>query len=148
MKGNALLKPIKLGRYELPNRIFMSPMTRSRADNPDNAATPLIAEYYAQRASAGLIITEGSQVSSEAVGSINTPGIYSPAQIEGWKLVSQAVHSKNGHIFWPGPGPRGRPRRGTRAAGAPAKRSAGKDLHRDLPLSSSRASSRRLLLFR
>jgi len=99
MKGNVLLKPIKLGRYELPNRIFMSPMTRSRADNPDNAATPLIAEYYTQRASAGLIITEGSQVSPHAVGYINTPGIYSPAQIEGWKLVTQAVHSKNGHIF-------------------------------------------------
>jgi NADH:flavin oxidoreductases, Old Yellow Enzyme family len=99
MNDNVLLKPIKLGRYELPNRIFMAPMTRSRADNPDNAATPLIAEYYAQRASAGLIITEGSQVSPQAVGYINTPGIYSPAQIEGWKLVTQAVHSKNGHIF-------------------------------------------------
>ncbi len=99
MKGNVLLKPIKLGRYELPNRIFMSPMTRSRADNPDNAATPLIAEYYAQRASAGLIITEGSQVSPDAVGYINTPGIYSPVQVEGWKLVTHAVHSKNGHIF-------------------------------------------------
>ena len=99
MKGNALLKPIKLGRYELPNRIFMAPMTRSRADNSDNAATPLIAEYYSQRASAGLIISEGSQVSPQAVGSINTPGIYSPVQIEGWKLVTQAVHNKNGHIF-------------------------------------------------
>ena len=73
MNDNVLLKPIKLGRYELPNRIFMAPMTRSRADNPDNAATPLIAEYYAQRASAGLIITEGSQVSPQAVGYINTP---------------------------------------------------------------------------
>lgn len=99
MKGNALLKPIKVGRYELPNWIFMSPMTRCRADNTDNAATELIAEYYAQRASAGLIITEGSQVSLEAVGSINTPGIYSPAQIEGWKLVTEAVHNKNGRIF-------------------------------------------------
>ena len=99
MKGNALLKPIKLGRHKLPNRIFMSPMTRCRADNPDNAATTLIAKYYAQRASAGLIITEGSQVSPEAVGCINTPGIYSPAQIEGWKLTTEAVHKNSGHIF-------------------------------------------------
>jgi len=96
---NLLLKPIKLGRYDLPNRIFMAPMTRSRADNPEKAVTPLIAEYYAQRAAAGLIITEGSQVSPQAVGYINTPGIHSPAQIEGWKLATQAVHLGNGHIF-------------------------------------------------
>ncbi|MHB8136759.1 MAG: alkene reductase [Smithellaceae bacterium] len=96
---NTLLKPIKIGRMDLPNRIFMSPMTRSRADNPGNKATPLIAEYYTQRASAGLIITEGSQVSEEAVGYIHTPGIYTPEQIEGWKLVTKAVHEKDGHIF-------------------------------------------------
>jgi len=96
---NTLLKPIRIGRMELPNRIFMSPMTRSRADNPENKATSLIAEYYAQRASAGLIITEGSQISKEAVGYINTPGIYSSEQVEGWKLVTQAVHQKGGHIF-------------------------------------------------
>jgi len=96
---NTLLKPIKVGHMDLPNRIFMSPMTRSRADNPENKATELIAKYYAQRASAGLIISEGSQVSTEAVGYINTPGIYSPAQVEGWKLVTEAVHEKDGHIF-------------------------------------------------
>ena len=96
---NTLLKPIKVGRMDLPNRIFMPPMTRSRADNPENKATPLIAEYYAQRASAGLIITEGSQVSKLAVGYINTPGIYSPEQVEGWQLVTKAVHEKDGHIF-------------------------------------------------
>lgn len=73
--GNALLKPIKLGIYELPNRIFMAPMTRNRADNPDNAATPLIAEYYAQCASAGLIISERSQISQPTVGTINTPSL-------------------------------------------------------------------------
>ena len=95
----ALLKPLKLGRYELPNRIFMAPMTRSRADNADLAPTPLIAEYYAQRASAGLIVSEGSPVSPQAIGYINTPGIYSPAQVAGWKLVGKAVHEKNGHIF-------------------------------------------------
>ncbi len=97
--ANILFKPIKIGRMELLNRIFMSPMTRSRADNPENKATPLIAGYYTQRASAGLIITEGSQVSKEAVGYINTPGIYSPEQVEGWKLVTKAVHEKDGHIF-------------------------------------------------
>jgi len=95
----ALLKPIKVGRCELPNRVFMSPMTRSRADNPENAPTSLMAEYYFQRAAAGLIITEGSQVSEQGVGYINTPGIHSQAQVEGWKQVTRAVHEKNGHIF-------------------------------------------------
>ena len=99
MKENILLTPIKIGKTELPNRIFMSPMTRSRADNPEHKATALHAEYYAQRATAGLIITEGSQVSTQAVGYIHTPGIYSPEQIEGWQLVTKAVHGKNGHIF-------------------------------------------------
>lgn len=99
MAKDALLNPITIGRYELPNRVFMSPMTRSRADNPENAATPLMAQYYSQRASAGLLITEGSQVSKQGVGYINTPGIHSPAQVEGWKQVTRAVHEKNGHIF-------------------------------------------------
>jgi N-ethylmaleimide reductase len=99
MKEQALLKPIRIGPYELPNRVFMAPMTRNRADNLQNAATPLMAQYYAQRASAGLLITEGSQVSEQAVGYINTPGIYSRAQIEGWKQVTRAVHDRNGHIF-------------------------------------------------
>ncbi len=99
MKNDALLKPVKVGKYELPNRVFMAPMTRSRANNPENKATPLIAEYYMQRASAGLLISEGSPVSSQAVGYINTPGIYSAAQIEGWTLATKAVHGKGGHIF-------------------------------------------------
>ena len=99
MTNNRLLQPVTIGRYELPNRIFMAPMTRSRADNPENIATPLIAKYYEQRSAAGLIITEGSQVSPQAVGYINTPGIFSLAQVEGWKLVTQAVHNNNGHIF-------------------------------------------------
>jgi N-ethylmaleimide reductase len=96
---DSLLKPVKIGRYELPNRVFMAPMTRSRADNPENKATELVAEYYAQRASAGLLVSEGSQVSPQAVGYINTPGIYSPAQVEGWKLATHAVHTRKGHIF-------------------------------------------------
>ncbi len=96
---NILLDPIKIGLWELPNRIFMSPMTRSRADNPENKVTPLIAQYYEQRSTAGLIITEGSQVSPQAVGYINTPGIFSPPQVEGWQLATKAVHKNNGHIF-------------------------------------------------
>lgn len=96
---NALLKPVKSGHNEFPNRVFMAPMTRNRADNIENAPTSLHAEYYSQRASAGLIITEGSQVSRQGAGYINTPGIYSRAQIEGWKLVTKAVHDKGGHIF-------------------------------------------------
>jgi N-ethylmaleimide reductase len=99
MSDNALLLPIKIGRLELPNRIFMAPMTRNRANNPENTPTALHAEYYSQRASAGLIITEGSQVSRQGVGYINTPGIHSRAQIEGWRLVTKAVHEKGGRIF-------------------------------------------------
>lgn len=99
MAKDALLNSIKIGPYELPNRIFMAPMTRSRADNHENAATPLIAEYYAQRASAGLLISEGSQVSKQAVGYINTPGIHSTAQVEGWKQVTRSIHDRNGRIF-------------------------------------------------
>ena len=77
----------------------MAPMTRSRSDNHGNVATELTAQYYAQRASAGLIITEGTFVSKKAVGFINVPGIYSDAQTEGWKLVTAAVHNKGGKIF-------------------------------------------------
>jgi N-ethylmaleimide reductase len=99
MKVNALLKPIKLGKYELPNRTFMAPLTRCRADNEAKAATELIAEYYAQRASAGLIISEGSPISPQAIGCINVPCIYSKKQIDGWKLVTEAVHKNDGRIF-------------------------------------------------
>lgn len=95
----ALLNDIKIGDIHLKNRVVMAPLTRSRADNPENAPTDLIAEYYAQRASAGLIITEGSQISRRAVGYINTPGIFSPAQVAGWKKVAQAVHERGGKIF-------------------------------------------------
>lgn len=77
----------------------MAPMTRSRADNPENAAGDLQAEYYTQRASAGLMITEGTQISPQAVGYINTPGIYSEAQVAGWKIVTDAVHAEDGKIF-------------------------------------------------
>lgn len=94
-----LLQSYVLGDLKLSNRLVMAPMTRSRADNPENAPTALMAQYYAQRATAGLIITEGSQVSKRAVGYVNTPGIYSRAQVEGWRGVTDAVHKKGGRIF-------------------------------------------------
>jgi N-ethylmaleimide reductase len=99
MKDQALLTPYKLGPITLKNRLVMAPMTRSRADNPENAAGAPQAAYYTQRASAGLIISEGTQVSPQGVGYINTPGIYSEAQVAGWKQVTTAVHAKGGHLF-------------------------------------------------
>jgi len=94
-----LLTPYKMDDLLLENRVVMAPMTRSRADNPGKIPTDLIAGYYAQRASAGLIISEGSQISKRAVGAINTPGIYSDEQVEGWKKVTEAVHAKGGKMF-------------------------------------------------
>ncbi|WP_321494825.1 alkene reductase [uncultured Desulfobacter sp.] len=94
-----LLTTYDMKDFTLENRVVMAPMTRSRAENPGNIATDLMAEYYAQRASAGLIISEGSQISKRAVGYINTPGIYSDEQVEGWKKVTTAVHAKAGRIF-------------------------------------------------
>ncbi|HEY9806111.1 MAG TPA: hypothetical protein V6D04_06050, partial [Candidatus Obscuribacterales bacterium] len=93
-----LLSPVKLGPYELPNRLVMAPLTRNRA-GAGYVPGALNATYYAQRASAGLIITEASQVSPQGLGYPNTPGIYSPEQVEGWKLVTDAVHAKGGRIF-------------------------------------------------
>ncbi len=99
METQPLLKPVRVGRYELNNRVVMAPMTRSRADNPDKAPTDLHVRYYGQRASAGLIITEGSQISPQGVGYVHTPGIHSAAQIAGWRKVTDAVHAKGGRIF-------------------------------------------------
>lgn len=94
-----LLQPIVVGDLNLTNRVWMAPLTRSRAANEGNVPFDLHVKYYTQRASAGLIITEGSQVSKQAVGYINTPGIYSKEQVEGWKKVTEAVHKEDGHIF-------------------------------------------------
>ncbi len=98
MTNITLFSSIKLGPYALPNRIAMAPLTRCRASN-EHIPTALTAEYYSQRASAGLIITEGSQISAQGVGYLDTPGIYNARQIEGWKRVTDAVHQKGGHIF-------------------------------------------------
>ena len=94
-----LLQSYQMGDLTLKNRVIMAPMTRSRADNKENAPTDLHVGYYRQRSSAGLIISEGSQVSERAVGYINTPGIYSEAQAEGWRKVTEAVHEQDGKIF-------------------------------------------------
>jgi N-ethylmaleimide reductase len=93
-----LFSPITIGDLNLPNRIVMTPLTRSRAGE-GNAPTEMNATYYAQRASAGLIISEATQISPEGVGYIFTPGIHSDEQIAGWKKVTQAVHDKGGRIF-------------------------------------------------
>ena len=94
----ALLTPFRLGTLDLPNRVVMAPMTRSRA-GAGEVPTPLNAEYYAQRASAGLLITEGAQVSAQGTGYPFTPGIHTPAQVAGWQDVTAAVHAKGGRIF-------------------------------------------------
>jgi N-ethylmaleimide reductase len=93
-----LFNPITIGDLELSNRMVMAPMTRNRA-NKHNAPRDLNVLYYQQRASAGLIITEGAQISPDGVGYPATPGIYSDAQVAGWQRVTDAVHSKGGRIF-------------------------------------------------
>lgn len=93
-----VLSPIRVGPYQLPNRVFMAPLTRCRA-GAGNVPHALNAEYYAQRASAGLIISEATQISPSGAGYPATPGMYSDAQVEGWKLVTEAVHARGGRIF-------------------------------------------------
>src|SRR5262245_17424251 len=92
-----LFAPIEVGPLTLPNRIVMAPLTRSRA-GPGNVPTPLSALYYAQRASAGLIISEATQVAPEGQGYVSTPGIHSDEQVAGWKSVTGAVHACGGRI--------------------------------------------------
>ena len=89
--------PIQFGELHLKNRVVMAPLTRCRA-TADRVPTPMMAEYYAQRASAGLIIAEATVISEAANGYENTPGLFSDAQVEGWKAVTQAVHARGGLI--------------------------------------------------
>src|SRR4051794_10694001 len=93
-----LFDPLRVGNMELSNRIVMAPMTRSRADD-EGVQPEYAAEYYSQRASAGLIITEATNVSPMAKGYVRTPGIYTDAQIESWRNVTNAVHARGGKIF-------------------------------------------------
>jgi N-ethylmaleimide reductase len=94
-----LFQPVRLGRYDLPHRIVMAPLTRSRARQPGNVPSALNACYYAQRASAALIVTEATQVSQQGQGYAWTPGIHTREQVEGWRLVTDAVHRAGGLIF-------------------------------------------------
>ena len=89
--------PIRIGRMNLPQRITMSPMTRSRALE-DGTPSPLAVEYYAQRASFGMLITEGTQPSPDGQGYLNTPGIHTPAHVDGWRKVTDAVHGRGGRV--------------------------------------------------
>jgi N-ethylmaleimide reductase len=93
-----LLRPFDLGDLHLPNRIVMAPLTRARASNEDRTPTDLHAEYYCQRASAGLMITEGVWVSERAVGFVNVPGIYTEPQAEAWTRITTLVHALGGRI--------------------------------------------------
>lgn len=94
-----LYKSIQVGRMTLPNRLVMAPMTRSRAQF-DGTPNDLAAEYYAQRASVGLIVSEGVQPSEDGQGYLMTPGIYSDAHVAGWKKITSAVRQQGGHIFF------------------------------------------------
>src|SRR5262245_36036063 len=91
-----LFDPIKAGDLELANRIVMAPMTRDRS--PRAIPTDLAATYYAQRASAGLVITEGTAISQEAQGFADVPGLYAPEHLAGWAKVTNAVHAAGGKI--------------------------------------------------
>ncbi|MFA5959435.1 MAG: alkene reductase [Tatlockia sp.] len=99
LESNRLFTPFNLGGLQLKNRMVMAPLTRNRAIHASDAPHALNAAYYSQRASAGLIISEATQISPTAKGYAWTPGIYSPKQVEGWKLVTEAVHAKGGAIF-------------------------------------------------
>ncbi len=93
-----LFTPFTAGAIPLANRIVMAPLTRNRARPADDVPTALTVEYYRQRASAGLIVTEGSQISPEGKGYAWTPGIYTPAQVEAWQKITAAVHDAGGKI--------------------------------------------------
>lgn len=99
MSQSKLFEPYQLGPITLANRIVMAPLTRNRAVPVGLVPSPLAAEYYGQRANAGLLITEASQVSQQGQGYQDTPGIYSQAQVEGWRKVTDEVHKRGGKIF-------------------------------------------------
>lgn len=98
MTLSSLWQPFTLGRVELSHRLALAPMTRNRA-NDDGTPGDLVAEYYGQRASLGLLITEGAQPSADGQGYQNTPGIYTPEHVEGWKNVADAVHAGGGALY-------------------------------------------------
>lgn len=95
---STLFSALQVGSLQLPNRIVMAPMTRSRTDQPGDIPNALMAQYYAQRASAGLLISEATQISRQGQGYSFTPGIYTQQQVQGWRLVTDAVHQAGGRI--------------------------------------------------
>ena len=97
--ASVLFKPLKVGDTEITNRIVMAPLTRNRATHSNDAPNDLNVEYYTQRAGAGLIVTEATQISRQGQGYIYTPGIYSEAQIDGWTKVVKAIHAAGGKVF-------------------------------------------------
>ena len=94
-----LFTPVQMGKLQLPNRIIMAPLTRMRAANPGHVPGELQVEYYAQRASAGLIIGECTEISPDAYGWADTPGLWSPEQVRGWRAVTDAVHQRGGLMY-------------------------------------------------
>ncbi|HEY4261464.1 MAG TPA: alkene reductase, partial [Schlesneria sp.] len=94
----SLFDPVDIGEWHLPNRVILAPLTRCRASQ-GRVPNELMAAYYVQRASAGLILTEATSISAMGVGYPDTPGIWSPEQVEGWKLVTRAVHAAGGRIL-------------------------------------------------
>ena len=99
MNNKKLLEPVALGRHQLANRIVLPPLTRQRAAQPGDVPTDLMAQYYSQRAGAGFMVSEGTQIEPRGQGYAWTPGIYSQAQIAGWRKVTRAVHAEGGVIF-------------------------------------------------
>jgi len=97
--GHPLLTPVLMGKLELPNRIVMAPLTRMRANNPGHTPTGLHAEYYAQRATAGLIIGECTEISRDGYGWADTPGLWSREQVREWRVVTEAVHRNGGLMY-------------------------------------------------
>ncbi|AHC35059.1 MAG: alkene reductase [Pseudomonas sp.] len=99
MTHSVLSTPISLGHHTLNNRVVLPPLTRQRSAQPGDIATDLMAEYYRQRATAGFMVSEGTQIEPRGQGYAWTPGIYTPAQIDGWRKVTDAVHAEGGVIF-------------------------------------------------
>lgn len=93
-----LFTPLKIGAITIPNRVLMAPLTRLRSIEPGDIPTPLMGEYYRQRASSGLIISEATQISAQAKGYAGAPGLHSPEQIAAWKKITEGVHAENGHM--------------------------------------------------
>jgi N-ethylmaleimide reductase len=93
-----LFEPLTIGAVTTPNRVFMAPLTRMRATAPGDVPNELMQEYYVQRASAGLVISEGTQISPEGKGYMDTPGIYNDEQVAGWRTITDAVHAAGGRI--------------------------------------------------